>query len=86
MAGPNASRRAHAPLVAAFAPQVHVLIAARLFQALGGCAGLVLGRTIVRDTAAPSEAARRLALMNLMITAGPSRPCTHSSPRHLSSS
>lgn len=61
-----------AGLVAALAPQVHVLIAARLFQALGGCAGLVLGRTIVRDTAAPSEAARRLALMNLMITAGPS--------------
>jgi DHA1 family bicyclomycin/chloramphenicol resistance-like MFS transporter len=61
-----------AGLVAAFAPQVHVLIAARLFQALGGCAGLVLGRTIVRDTAAPSEAAQRLALMNLMITAGPS--------------
>jgi DHA1 family bicyclomycin/chloramphenicol resistance-like MFS transporter len=59
-------------LAAALAPEVHSLIAARLFQALGGCAGLVLGRTIVRDTAAPQEAARRLALMNLMVTVGPS--------------
>lgn len=58
-------------LAAALAPSVDALIAARLFQALGGCAGLVLGRAIVRDTALPTEAARRLALMNLMVTAGP---------------
>jgi len=58
-------------LVAALAPSADALIAARLFQALGGCAGLVLGRAIVRDTAAPREAARRLALMNLMVTLGP---------------
>ncbi|OSQ40935.1 multidrug transporter CflA [Thalassospira mesophila] len=56
---------------AVFAPEVHWLIAARLFQALGGCAGLVLGRAIVRDTCAPREATRRLALMNLMVTLGP---------------
>ena len=49
----------------------HGLIAARLFQALGGCAGLVLGRTIVRDTTSFEESARRLALMNLMVTIGP---------------
>ncbi|HEY4068217.1 MAG TPA: multidrug effflux MFS transporter [Burkholderiaceae bacterium] len=60
-----------AGLAAALAPDVHSLVAARLFQALGGCAGLVLGRAIVRDTAATSEAARRLALMNLMVTIGP---------------
>ncbi|GAB1578774.1 multidrug effflux MFS transporter [Bordetella petrii] len=60
-----------AGLAAALAPQVHALIAARLFQALGGCAGLVLGRAMVRDTAAPSEAAKRLALMNLMVTIAP---------------
>jgi len=58
-------------LVAAFAPTVQALIAARLFQALGGCAGLVLGRAMVRDGARPADAARRLALMNLMVTAGP---------------
>lgn len=60
-----------AGLAAAFAPDIHSLIAARLFQALGGCAGLVLGRTIVRDTALPEDAARRLAMMNLMVTVGP---------------
>jgi DHA1 family bicyclomycin/chloramphenicol resistance-like MFS transporter len=60
-----------AGFAAAFAPGAPALIAARLFQALGGCAGLVLGRAIVRDTAAPQEAARRLALMNLMVTVGP---------------
>ena len=40
-----------AGLAAALAPGVNALIAARLFQALGGCAGLVLARAIVRDTA-----------------------------------
>jgi len=59
-------------LAAAVAPDVHALIAARLFQAVGGCAGLVLGRSIVRDTAEPQEATRRLALMNLMVAVGPS--------------
>jgi DHA1 family bicyclomycin/chloramphenicol resistance-like MFS transporter len=60
-----------AGLGAALAPDAGSLIAARLFQALGGCAGLVLGRAIVRDTATTQEAARRLALMNLMVTIGP---------------
>ncbi|MCC6469519.1 MAG: multidrug effflux MFS transporter [Alphaproteobacteria bacterium] len=60
-----------AGLAAALSTGVNALIAARLFQALGGCAGLVLGRAIVRDLAAPGEAARRIALMNLMTTLGP---------------
>lgn len=60
-----------AGLAAGLAPGVQGLIAARLFQALGGCAGLVLARAIVRDTAAQGEAARRMALMNLMVTVGP---------------
>ncbi|TDH59159.1 Bcr/CflA family efflux MFS transporter [Dankookia rubra] len=62
---------AAAGLAAALAPTVQALIAARAFQALGGCAGMVLGRAIVRDGAAPAEAAKRLALMNLMVTVGP---------------
>lgn len=56
---------------ALLAPDAQSLIAARLFQALGGCAGLVLGRAMVRDLAEPQETARRLALLNLMVTAGP---------------
>lgn len=62
---------AAAGLAAALVPDVHSLIVARLLQALGGCAGLVIGRAIVRDTALPQEAARRMAVMNLMVAVGP---------------
>jgi DHA1 family bicyclomycin/chloramphenicol resistance-like MFS transporter len=55
----------------AVAPDLPSLLVARLFQALGGCAGLVLGRAIVRDTADMRETGRRLAVMNLMVTLGP---------------
>jgi DHA1 family bicyclomycin/chloramphenicol resistance-like MFS transporter len=60
-----------AGLAAAMAPSASSLIVSRLFQALGGCAGLVLGRTIVRDTSSFEDSARRLALMNLMVIVGP---------------
>lgn len=60
-----------AGLGAAFVSDAHALIVARLLQALGGSAGLVIGRAIVRDSALPHEAGRRLAVMNLMIVLGP---------------
>jgi DHA1 family bicyclomycin/chloramphenicol resistance-like MFS transporter len=60
-----------AGLGAALAPGAGSLIAARLLQALGGCAGLALGRAIVRDTTLSQDAVRRLALLNLMTMAGP---------------
>lgn len=60
-----------AGLAAALAPEVRWLIGARLLQALGGCAGLALGRAMVRDTATPREAASRLALLNLVVSVGP---------------
>ncbi len=60
-----------ASVVCLMARDVNVLIVARLFQALGGSAGLALGRAIVRDTSEETDAARRLALMNLMVTLGP---------------
>jgi MFS transporter, DHA1 family, multidrug resistance protein len=60
-----------ASLAAALAPGLHVLVAARLFQALGGCAGIALGRAIVRDTAQQDKAVRQLALLNLMMLIGP---------------
>jgi DHA1 family bicyclomycin/chloramphenicol resistance-like MFS transporter len=56
---------------AALAPGVHGLIAARVFQAFGGCAGLALGRAMVRDVAGPVDSARQLALLNLMVVLGP---------------
>lgn len=58
-------------MAAALAPGIGALVAARLFQALGGCAGLVIGRAIVRDGSETADATRRLALMNLMVTIGP---------------
>ncbi len=60
-----------AGFAALFAPGVHALIVARLFQALGGCAGLVIARAIVRDTSTADDTAKRLAVMNLMVTVGP---------------
>lgn len=60
-----------ASFAALLSPTADILIAARLFQALGGCAGLVIGRAVVRDTSATTEATRRLAMMNLMVIVGP---------------
>ncbi|ONG56643.1 Bcr/CflA family drug resistance efflux transporter [Pseudoroseomonas deserti] len=62
---------AAAGLAAALAPEVRFLIGARLLQALGGCAGLALGRAMVRDTSEPKEAASRLAMLNLAVSIGP---------------
>jgi MFS transporter, DHA1 family, multidrug resistance protein len=60
-----------ASIAGLFAPNAHTLIAARFFQGLGGCAGLLLARAIIRDTSRANEAARRLALVNVLVTAGP---------------
>jgi DHA1 family bicyclomycin/chloramphenicol resistance-like MFS transporter len=56
---------------AAFAGDLHTLVLARLIQALGGCAGLALGRAIVRDGAKLEDAVRDLAMLNLMMMIGP---------------
>ncbi len=58
-------------VVALFATTVEVLSAARLLQALGGAAGLSLGRAIVRDTAPPARITKDLALLNLLSLVGP---------------
>jgi len=60
-----------ASIAAALAQGVETLIAIRLLQALGGCAGLVLGRAIVRDGSGLADATRRLATMNLIVILGP---------------
>jgi MFS transporter, DHA1 family, multidrug resistance protein len=60
-----------ASLMALLSASIEMLIIARLFQALGGGTGLVIGRAIVRDTSASAESTRRLALMNLMVAVGP---------------
>lgn len=60
-----------AGIAAFFAPTIEMLVAARLLQALGGCAGLTLGRAIARDTSTPDNAVTKLALLNLMMMIGP---------------
>ena len=60
-----------ASLVALAASSLPLLIATRFVQALGGGAGLVLGRAIVRDMTSGTDAARKQSLMNLMVMVGP---------------
>ncbi len=60
-----------AGLVAWQAQTVETLIAARFFQAFGGCAGLALGRAMIRDTAAPDRAVQTLSVLNLVVAIGP---------------
>lgn len=55
----------------ALAPDVGMLIAARLAQALGGCAGAVIVRAIVRDHFEHQEAARFFSLLALMTGMAP---------------
>ncbi|WP_432492873.1 multidrug effflux MFS transporter [Kineococcus auxinigenes] len=57
-----------ASALAAFAPTVGVLVAARVAQGLGGAAGMVIGRAVVADLATGAAAARALSL--LMIVGG----------------
>lgn len=54
-----------------FAPTVEALTVARLFQALGGCAGIVITRAIVRDRFAPQEMAQALSTLVLIMGAAP---------------
>ncbi len=60
-----------AGLIAACSQSVKFLVFARLLQALGGCAGLVLGRVIIRDTTTGNGAIRKLAMLNLILVLGP---------------
>ncbi|WP_300318757.1 multidrug effflux MFS transporter [Accumulibacter sp.] len=46
-----------------FAPSIDALIAARFVQAIGACAGPVLGRAVVRDVWGATESARIIAYM-----------------------
>ncbi|MDR2324357.1 MAG: multidrug effflux MFS transporter [Acidovorax sp.] len=60
-----------ASVVALCAPSLPWLLGARLVQALGGAAGITLGRAIVRDIAPPDRVTKDLALLNLLTLVGP---------------
>jgi DHA1 family bicyclomycin/chloramphenicol resistance-like MFS transporter len=58
-------------LVCAWAPSIDILIIARFFQAVGVCAGGVVGRAVVRDIHGPENAARMLAHISTAIAVAP---------------
>lgn len=55
----------------ALATNMAMLTAMRVVQALGGCAGLVIGRAIVRDRCEPHEAARAFTTLTMIVALGP---------------
>ncbi len=61
-----------AGIVCWLAQDVRLLLITRLFQALGGCAGLVLGRAILRDTSDRDDIPGRLAILTMVMVIGPS--------------
>ncbi|MGC2855092.1 multidrug effflux MFS transporter [Novispirillum sp. DQ9] len=52
-------------VVCAIAPTIEVLIAGRVLNALGGAAGMVLTRAMVRDVADPSRVASAMSLLTV---------------------
>lgn len=59
-----------ASLLCATAPRIEALIALRFLQALGGCAGMVAGRTLVRDLF-PRDAANVFGTLMLVMGIAP---------------
>jgi len=57
--------------LAAFADSTGALLAARVLQALGACAGLVLGRAILRDSTANDRIASLMAVLLTVLVIGP---------------
>ncbi len=55
----------------AFAPSIGALSALRLLQALGGCAGMVMARAMVRDRFEPQDMARILSALVLVMGVAP---------------
>ncbi len=55
----------------ALAPSIGALTLARFIQALGGCAGQVIGRAVVRDRFEHRDAARVLSLLMLVMGVAP---------------
>jgi len=55
-----------ASIAAVLAPNIGVLIAARLLQGLGGAAGMVISRAVISDLATGKSAARAFSLMMIV--------------------
>ena len=60
-----------ASVACAMSNSIHLLIAMRLLQALGGCVGLVASRALVRDLFPVSETAKIFSLLLLVLAVSP---------------
>jgi DHA1 family bicyclomycin/chloramphenicol resistance-like MFS transporter len=60
-----------ASLLAAMAPNIEMLIAARLVQAVGGAAGIVLARAMVRDVYEREKSASVIAYVTMAFVVAP---------------
>ena len=60
-----------ASLVCTVAPSIHLLLGARVLQALGACTGTVASRAILRDLYTPRDMARVLSLIMLVMGIAP---------------
>ncbi|PCI86413.1 MAG: multidrug transporter [Hyphomicrobiales bacterium] len=60
-----------ASLASAFAINIETLISARIFQALGGCCGIVITRAIIRDVYSKSKGVVILSYLTAAITLAP---------------
>lgn len=60
-----------ASLACALAPSLEWLIAARFVQALGGCAGMVVSRAVVRDLCDPINSAKVFSQLMLVMGVAP---------------
>lgn len=58
-------------IVCVFAETIEVMIAGRILQAAGGCAGIVLGRAIVRDLFDRSQAASMIGYVTMGLAVAP---------------
>ncbi len=60
-----------ASVACALAPDIQALTAARLLQALGGCAGMVIARAVVRDVTDERGSVRLMAQLMLVMGVAP---------------
>lgn len=58
-------------LLAIPAPNIGILIFARILQSLGACGPLVLGRAMMRDLSSSEDAARQIAVLTMAMTLTP---------------
>ena len=58
-------------ILIAFAPSLPAFVVLRFFEALGGCAGMIIARAVIRDVYDLAEAASMLGLMMMVQGLGP---------------